>query len=64
MNEIPVWRKVAMSIEEAAEYSHIGINKLRQLTEQDDCLFVLWVGNKRLIKREKFEAYINEQYSI
>lgn len=64
MNEVPIWRKVAMSIEEASEYSHIGINKLRQLTEDDDCPFVLWVGNKRLIKREKFEAYINEQYSI
>ena len=60
MIEIPIWRKVSMSLEEAAEYSHIGINKLRQLTEQEDCPFVLWVGSKRLIKREKFEAYINE----
>lgn len=64
MIEIPIWRKVSMSLEEASQYSHIGINKLRQLTEQEDCSFVLWVGNKRLIKREKFEQYINETYSI
>lgn len=64
MSEFPIWRKVAMSIEEASEYSHIGINKLRQLTEDDDCPFVLWVGSKRLIKRQAFEEFINNSYSL
>lgn len=64
MSEVPIWRKVAMSIEEASEYSHIGINKLRQLTEDDDCPFVLWVGSKRLIKRQAFEGFINNSYSL
>ena len=64
MIDIPAWEKVSMSIEEAAEYSHIGINKLRQLTEEEDCPFVLWVGAKRLIKRKKFEEFINDAYSI
>ncbi len=64
MSEVPIWRKVAMSIEEASEYSHIGINKLRQLTEDDDCPFVLWVGSKRLIKRQAFEEFINNSYSL
>ena len=64
MIDIPIWEKVAMSLEEAAAYSNIGINKLRQLTDQENCPFVLWVGSKRLVKREKFEAYINDAYSI
>ena len=64
MSEVPIWRKVAMRIEEASEYSHIGINKLRQLTEDDDCPFVLWVGSKRLIKRQAFEEFINNSYSL
>ena len=32
-------------------YSGIGINKLRKMTEREDCTFVLWIGTKRLIKR-------------
>lgn len=64
MIEIPTWKKVTMSIEEASDYSHIGINKLRQLTDREDCPFVLWVGTKRLIKRERFEEFLNKEFSI
>ena len=62
--EIPVWEKTNLTLEEAAAYSGIGINKLRELTNSDDCKFVLWVGNKRLIKRKLFDLYINNCYSI
>ena len=50
MKEIPIWEKSNLSLEEAAAYSGIGINKLREITNEDRCKFVLWVGNKRLIK--------------
>ena len=49
MKEIPIWEKSNLSLEEAAAYSGIGINKLRDLTSDRNCRFVLWVGNKRLI---------------
>ena len=62
--EIPVWEKANLTLEEAAAYSGIGINKLRELTNSNDCKFVLWVGNKRLIKRKLFDSYINNCYSI
>ena len=62
--EVPVWEKANLTLEEAAAYSGIGINKLRELTNSDDCKFVLWVGNKRLIKRKLFDLYINNCYSI
>ena len=45
-------------------YSGIGINKLREITNDEHCKFVLWVGNKRLIKRRLFDAYIEQVYSI
>ena len=61
---VPIWEKAALSIEEAAAYTGIGENKLRELTQYDDCGFVLWVGNKRLIKRKKLEEYIDKAYSI
>ena len=60
MNNIPIWEKLNLSIEEAAEYSNIGINKIRELTEEPNCPFVLWIGKKRVIKRKEFEKYIQK----
>lgn len=63
--EIPIWKKANLSLEEAAAYYNIGINKLRQLTDTKDCeKFVLWVGNRRLLKRVPFELYLQGEYSI
>lgn len=61
---VPVWEKVNLSLQEASAYSGIGINKLRELTNAKDCKFVLWVGNKRLIKRRQFEEFIAQSYSV
>ncbi|MFG6336406.1 MAG: excisionase family DNA-binding protein [Lachnospiraceae bacterium] len=64
MKEVPIWEKSNLSLEEAAAYSGIGVNKLRELTNGKNCRFVLWVGNKRLIKRRLFDQYIEQEYSI
>lgn len=64
VKEIPIWEKSNLSLEEAAAYSGIGINKLRALTNDQNCRFVLWVGNKRLIKRRLFDQYIEQAFSI
>ena len=64
MKEIPIWEKSNLSLEEAAAYSGIGINKLREITNEDRCKFVLWVGNKRLIKPRLFDQFIEQAYSI
>ena len=57
---IPIWEKSNLTVEEAAAYSNIGINKLREITNDHRCEFVLWVGNKRLIKRKLFDKYIEQ----
>ncbi|MBP3487104.1 MAG: excisionase family DNA-binding protein [Roseburia sp.] len=62
--EIPIWEKSNLTLEEAAAYSGIGINKLRSLTESEQCSFVLWNGTKRLIKRRKLDEYMDKMYSI
>ena len=64
MKEVPIWEKSNLTLEEAAAYSGIGINKLRDLTSEQNCRFVLWVGNKRLIKRRLFDQYIEQEYSL
>ncbi len=35
MKEIPIWEKGNLSLEEAAAYSGIGINKLRDLSSHE-----------------------------
>ena len=62
--EVPVWEKANLTLEEAAAYSGIGINKLRELSDSDDCKFVLWVGSKRLLKRRPLEQDLEQAYSI
>ena len=57
-------KKMNLTLEEAAIYSNIGINKLRELSKDANCLFVLKVGNKTLIKRKEFEEWNSEQYYI
>ena len=63
-HEVPIWEKTNLTIEEAAAYFGIGMNKLRELTEDEQCKFVLFVGTKRLIKRRLFEQYLEQAYSI
>lgn len=62
--EVPVWEKSNLTLEEAAAYSGIGVHKLRELSDKEDCEFVLWVGTKRLLKRRKLDEYIERAYSI
>ena len=40
------------------------MNKLREITSDDKCMFVLWLGRKRLIKRRLFEKYLEEVFSV
>ena len=61
---IPLWCKPNLSIEEAAAYSGIGMGKLYEMTESQDCPFVLWIGSRRMIKRKVFDEFIERQYSI
>lgn len=61
----PIWKKVNSNLEEAAAYYNIGINKLRELTNSEECeRCILWGGSKRLIKRRLFDKYLSGAYSI
>lgn len=64
MKEVPIWEKSNLTLEEAAAYSGIGINKLREISNDECCPFVLWVGSKRLIKRKDFDRYVEQTYSL
>lgn len=62
---VPIWEKYNLTIEEAAEYSNIGENKIRELIKDPNCKFVLSVGNKKhLIKRKKFEEFLLDRAAL
>lgn len=64
-NEVPIWEKMNLTIEEAAAYSNIGINKISGLLNKPGCPFVFYVGKgKRLVKRKEFEKYIQKSSGI
>ena len=63
-DKVPMWEKANLSLEEAAAYFGIGINKLWDMSNDENCPFVLWNGSKRLIKRKALEKYLESSYSI
>lgn len=62
--EVPLWEKSSLTINEAAEYCGVGRAKLRELATREDCSFVLYVGKKQLIRREKLDEYLDRAYSV
>jgi len=39
--KVPLWHKTNLTVAEAAAYSGIGVKKLKQLSDDEDCPFVL-----------------------
>lgn len=65
INKVPIWEKVTLTIDEAAEYSNIGINRINDMLNNPSCPFVLFVGKgKRLVKRKEFERYLEKTNNI
>jgi len=62
--EVPIDKKLALTKQEAAQYSNIGINKIESMLRTPNCPFVLHVGTKRLVKRKEFEEYISNAFVI
>jgi len=64
IKDVAIADKALLTMEEAAKYFNIGINKLRIMTNEENCPYVVWNGSKRLIKRKPFEEYLYRSYSI
>ena len=64
-NNIPLNQRYGLNIKEAALYFGIGETKLREMIRENplnDCF--IKNGNKTVIKREKFEKYLDDQLVI
>ncbi|MBO5279257.1 MAG: hypothetical protein J6B06_07190 [Lachnospiraceae bacterium] len=64
-NDVPLWQRYLLTISEASRYFNIGEKKLRQIVQENsDADFILNNGVKILIKRVKFEQFIDCTGSI
>ena len=60
-NDIPIWQKYTLSIEEASRYFRIGEKNLHRLAEENpDANWLIMNGNRLQIKRKQFEKVIDE----
>lgn len=65
MTEMPFWEKYTLTIREAAEYFHIGENRMRRIVDENPFAdFIIMNGNSVMIKRKVFEKFIDENSTI
>lgn len=64
-NEVRICEKYALTVTEAAAYFGIGEKKLRKMIADYNHLgLFIQNGAKYTIKRQKFEAFLNDAYAI
>ncbi|MGF0034269.1 excisionase [Bariatricus sp. SGI.154] len=56
---IPISEKYMLTIKEASEYFNIGIKNMRKMAEQNTGAYAIFLGNRYLIVRKKFEEYMD-----
>lgn len=63
--DVPIWEKYSLTVNEASAYFHIGDKKLREIIDDDpDADYILRVGNRYMIRRKKFEAFLDRQEAV
>ena len=58
--ELKISEKYTLTVEEAAEYFHIGTKKIREMANNNpNSKWVLWNGTHLQIKRILFEKFLD-----
>ena len=58
--DLSISEKYMLTVREASVYFHIGIKHMRRLAENNDGEFTLFVGNRYLVCRPRFEEYLQK----
>lgn len=63
--DMPFWEKYTLTVNEACIYFHIGEKKMKELLDDNyDADFILKSGKRTMIKRRRFEQFIDRQVAI
>lgn len=57
--EVPIWERSLLTLNEASDYTGIGVNKLRHLALNTHGL-VIYIGAKKMFKRKKLDEYLEK----
>ena len=55
---LPINRRSLLTLDEAAEYSGLDVMKIRELASDESLNLLIWISNRRYIKRRPLEAYL------
>ncbi len=58
--KIPIQEKFLITVTEASKYFGIGTKQMRRLAENHLSDFAIFIGNRYLIVRPRFEEYVIE----
>lgn len=59
------WEKWTLTVPEACVYFHIGEKKMKEIIDDySDADFILMSGKRTMIKRKRFEKFIDQQIAI
>jgi len=62
---IAFYDRYMLTVEEAAVYFHIGYKKMRSMVkEHAGAKWILFNGNRIMIKKEQFEKWLDSQSAI
>lgn len=62
---IPFYERYLLTVEETGAYFHIGFKKMYEMVrENTDAPWLLFNGNRKMIKREMFARWIDRQSEI
>lgn len=62
---VPIWEKYMLTVNEASDYFNIGEKKLRNLiSNYRNAEWLLYNGERIMIKRKMFVDFLNETPSI
>lgn len=62
--EVKLSEKLLLNVNEASNYSGIGVSKIRELFNTSCSEFIILNGNKKMIKRKMFEEWLELQAMI
>ena len=64
MPPVRLSEKWLLTITEASQYFGIGQGTLKRISDDPQCDFVLWIGRKRMFKREQLERFLDKAWSL
>lgn len=62
--EVPIWERTLLTVNQAADLTGIGTNRLRHIAATPRTNLVVWVGSRMMFKRKKLEEYLENAETI